>query len=109
MINHRLTICGFTLFLLLGVTASAQDSEQWQTKGKYEYRVYKLKPTDWPQAQPVPAEKCAMTPDQASKYQCKTVTYQGRLYFYYEGEHGNIYARRPVVHLYETPGAPVSK
>ena len=50
-----------------------------------------------------------MTKAQAAKYQCKTITYEGRPYYYFEGEQGSVYARRPIVQLYETPGAPVSK
>jgi hypothetical protein len=115
MTERRFKICTLTLCFLLtamGVAANAQDSNninQWQTKGKFEYHVYKLRPTDWPQGQATSPEACGMTPAQGAKYQCKTITYEGRPYYYYEGEQGRIYARRPVVQLYETPGAPVSK
>ncbi len=116
MRERRFTIATLVfLFLLtsMGVAAYAQyddnSIDKWQTKGKFEYRVYKLRPTGWPQGQAVAPEACAMTKAQAAKYQCKTITYEGRPYYYFEGEQGSVYARRPIVQLYETPGAPVSK
>jgi hypothetical protein len=80
-----------------------QDNEKWQTRDGFEYRVYPLRPTQWPDGTATAPENCAMTPAQAKKYQCKTISYEGRSYYYYTGEHGRVYARRPAVTVYSQP------
>ncbi len=80
-----------------------QDKDKWQTRNGFEYRVYPLRPTDWPDGVSTSPDNCAMTPAQAKKYQCKTISYQGRPYYYYTGEHGRVYARRPAVTVYSQP------
>lgn len=80
-----------------------QDKDKWQTRDAFEYRVYPLRPTQWPDGTATAPENCAMTPAQARKYQCKTISYEGRPYYYYTGEHGRVYARRPVVTVYSQP------
>jgi len=111
--NDRRIITGILLlavaFLSLNFFASAQNVaniDKWQKKGDFEYHVYKLKPTDWPQAQDTDAGNCGMTPAQAAKYKCKTVTVEGRPYYYYSTENGSVHARRPVVTLYKTTPEP---
>ncbi|HEY1730744.1 MAG TPA: hypothetical protein VGG15_03300 [Terriglobales bacterium] len=80
-----------------------QDKGKWQTRNGFEYRVYPLRPTDWPDGTPTAPENCVFTAAQARKYQCKTISYQGRPYYYYTGEHGSVYARRPAVQVYSKP------
>jgi hypothetical protein len=80
-----------------------QDKGKWQTRDGFEYRVYPLRPTQWPDGTATAAENCAMTPAQAKKYDCKTISYNGRPYYYYTGEHGRVYARRPAVTVYSQP------
>ena len=112
-------IATFALLLALGLSALAstacaqtaapdqnqtqQDKEKWQVKNGFEYRVYPLRPTDWPEGVATAPENCALTPAQAHKYKCKTISQHGRPYYYYEGEHGRVYARRPVVQVYSQP------
>lgn len=80
-----------------------QDKHKWQTRGGFEYRVYPLRPTQWPDGVATAPENCAMTPAQAKKYECKTISYEGRSYYYYTGEHGKVYARRAAVTVYSQP------
>ena len=113
----HLLIAVSALFLLLCLgalapAAYAQDSnysndsfDPWQTRGSYEYHVYSLLPLDWPEAHTTAPADCAMTPAQAEKYRCKTMIYQGRPYYYYENEKGQVYVRRPITWVYSTPVA----
>jgi hypothetical protein len=80
-----------------------QDKDKWQVRGGYEYRVYPLRPTQWPDGLQTGPENCALTAAQAKKYQCKTISYEGRSYYYYTDEHGTVYARRPAVTVYSQP------
>ena len=73
-----------------------QDKDKWQLRDGYEYRVYPLRPTQWPDGTATAPENCLLTPAKAKKYQCKTITYEGRPYYYFTGEQGSVYARRPV-------------
>ncbi len=70
------------------------DKDKWQLRDGYEYRVYPLRPTQWPDGTATAPENCLLTPAQAKKYQCKTISYEGRPYYYYTGEHGRVYARQ---------------
>jgi hypothetical protein len=89
--------------------AYAQDSnyrdniDPWQTRGAYEYHVYALKPLDWPNAHPSVPENCALTPAQADRYRCETMIYEGRPYYYYEDERGEVHVRRPITWVYSDP------
>src|SRR5215475_10707864 len=80
-----------------------QDKDQWVNRNGFEYRVYPLRPTQWPDGVATSPDNCAMTAAQAKKYQCKTISYEGRSYYYYTAEHGKVYARRPVVTIYSQP------
>ena len=80
-----------------------QDKDKWQLRDGYEYRVYPLRPTQWPDGTATAPENCLLTPAKAKKYQCKTISYEGRAYYYYTGEHGSVYARRPAVQVYSQP------
>lgn len=80
-----------------------QDKDKWQAKGGYEYRVYPLRPTQWPDGVASAPENCGLTAAQARKYKCETISYEGRAYYYYTGEHGSVYARRAAVTVYSQP------
>lgn len=83
-----------------------QDKDKWQLRDGYEYRVYPLRPTQWPDGVPSAPENCALSGAQARKYKCKTISYEGRAYYYYTGEHGKVYARRAAVTVYSQPADP---
>jgi hypothetical protein len=113
----QILISTFALLLVFGALSSMQaqtaapdqdqtrqDKDQWVNRGGFEYRVYPLRPTQWPDGTPTSPDNCAMTPAQARKYHCKTISYEGRPYYYYTGEHGKVYARRPAVTVYSQPG-----
>ena len=38
-----------------------------------------------------------MPPGQAKKYGCRTYVYEGRPYYYYQNEGGQIFVRRPMI------------
>lgn len=80
-----------------------QDKDKWQLRNGYEYRVYPLRPTQWPDGVPSAPENCGLSQAQAKKYKCETISYEGRAYFYYTGEHGSVYARRAAVTVYSQP------
>lgn len=81
--------------------ATTMDADQWQLRNDgFEYRTYPLRPVDWPEGRPADPRFCGLTPQQAQRYQCQTISNEGRPYYYYEGQHGNIYARRPAVKIY---------
>ncbi len=116
MKNDRRIITGILLLavalLCLSFTAFAQYDEngsavdKWQKKGDYEYHVYKLKPTDWPQGLTTDAANCGLTAAQAAKHECKTVTVNGRPYYYYVVDNGSVYTRRPAVVIHSTTPEP---
>ncbi len=111
-------VATFTLLAAFGLPATAyaqtatdqnqtyQDKDKWQVKDGYEYRVFPLRPTQWPDGVETAPENCVLTPAQAQKYKCKTISYQGRAYYYYTGEHGKVYARRAAVMTYTQPSDP---
>jgi hypothetical protein len=99
----RRAIAIFMLLASLSFAASSllalQDNngdDKWQPKGKYEYRVYRLRPTDWPQGTKQPWQTCGTPPAGATKDDCKSVFWEGRYIYYYPGKGGTIYARRGV-------------
>lgn len=99
----RRAVAIFMLLASLSFAASSllalQDNnsdDKWQPKGKYEYRVYQLRPTDWPQGTKQPWQTCGTPPAGATKDDCKSVFWEGRYIFYYPGKDGQIYARRGV-------------
>jgi len=71
------------------------DQRDWQAREGYEYRVYDQKPEGWKHGKKVGWDQCGLPPGQAKKYGCYTYSYQGRPYYYYQGEGGRIYVRRP--------------
>jgi hypothetical protein len=99
----RRAVSSFMLLASLSLAASsllvAQNNnadDKWQAKGKYEYRVYRLRPTDWPQGTKQPWQTCGTPPAGATKDDCKAVFWEGRYIYYYPGKGGTIYARRGV-------------
>jgi hypothetical protein len=72
------------------------DNQGWQTREGYEYRTYQGEhPQGWSKGKKTGWNNCGMPPGQAKKYGCRTYTYQGQPYYYYQGEDGRMYVRRP--------------
>ena len=103
----KLAVAIFVLLASFSFAASslmAQDNgtdhtysgDKWQPKGKYEYRTYRLRPTDWPQGTKQPWQNCGAPPAGAKKDDCKSVFWEGRYIYYYVGQGGAVYARRGV-------------
>jgi hypothetical protein len=79
------------------------DNDQgWEKKDKYEYRTYAVSgphPPGWSQGKKTGWGNCGMPPGQAKKYGCRTYTYEGRPYYYYQNEGGQIIVRRPIISI----------
>ena len=76
------------------------DDQGWQRREGYEYRAYAghdERPPGWSQGKKTGWGNCGMPPGQAKKYGCRTYTYQGRPYYYYQDETGRIIVRRPTI------------
>ena len=79
------------------------DGDQgWEKRDKYEYRTYAVSgphPPGWSQGKKTGWGNCGMPPGQAKKYGCRTYTYEGRPYYYYQNEGGQIIVRRPIISI----------
>jgi|SRR5579871_1862763 len=80
--------------------AKAHD-EGWEHRGGYEYRSYAAGnvPPGWSHGKKTGWGDCGLPPGQAKKYGCRTYTYQGRPYYYYQNEAGQIIVRRPTIEV----------
>ena len=81
------------------------DDQGWQRREGYEYRTYgdhDARPPGWSRGKKTGWGNCGLPPGQAKKYGCRTYVYEGRPYYYYEGEGGQIIVRRPVVEINAT-------
>lgn len=95
---------GLTLLISLVFSAPAmmaapqqhdRDNDQnWETRNGYEYHVYTEHPQGWNRGEETKWENCG-GPDEARRYGCRTYVYEGRHYYYYSGQDGRIYVRRP--------------
>ena len=77
------------------------DDQGWKQKGGYEYRTYfeDSRPPGWSQGKKTGWGDCGMPPGQAKKYGCRTYTYQGRPYYYYQNNQGQVIVRRPTIEI----------
>lgn len=78
------------------------DDQGWEKRDKYEYRTYAVSgphPPGWSQGKKTGWDNCGMPPGQAKKYGCRTYTYEGRPYYYYQNQGGQIIVRRPVISI----------
>jgi hypothetical protein len=82
--------------------AAKDHDEGWEHRGDYEYHTYAKGsvPPGWSHGKKTGWGNCGLPPGQAKKYGCQTYTYQGRPYYYYQNEGGQIFVRRPVVSIY---------
>ncbi len=78
-----------------------ESDEGWQKQGGYEYRTYQNGvPPGWSKGKKTGWGNCGMPPGQAKKYGCRTYVYQGRPYYYYYNDIGQIIVRRPVIAIH---------
>lgn len=78
------------------------DDQGWERKQNYEYRTYYGPghyPPGWNHGKKTGWDNCGMPPGQAKKYGCRTYTYEGRPYYYYQNEGGQIIVRRPIISI----------
>ena len=80
------------------------DNDQgWERHEGYEYRTYAEndeRPPGWNQGKKTGWGNCGMPPGQAKKYGCRTYTYQGRPYYYYQDDAGRVIVRRPTIEIH---------
>ena len=76
------------------------EDRDWEARQGYEYRTYYGPghyPPGWSKGKKTGWGNCGMPPGQAKKYGCHTYVYEGRPYYYYQDEGGQIFVRRPVI------------
>jgi hypothetical protein len=76
------------------------DDQGWRKEHEYEYRTYAgtgQYPPGWSHGKKTGWRNCGLPPGQAKKYGCRTYTYEGRPYYYYQNEAGAIIVRRPII------------
>lgn len=80
----------------------AAAEEGWEHRGNYDYRAYAPGnvPPGWSHGKKTGWGNCGMPPGQAKKYGCRTYTYQGTPYYYYQDDGGQIFVRRPTIALH---------
>jgi hypothetical protein len=79
------------------------DGQGWQRREGYEYRTYSdhdQRPPGWTHGNKTGWGNCGMPPGQAKKYGCRTYTYQGRPYYYYQDDAGRVIVRRPTLEIH---------
>ena len=78
------------------------DDQGWEHRGGYDYRAYSNGnvPPGWSQGKKTGWGNCGMPPGQAKKYGCRTYSYQGRPYYYYQDNGGQIFVRRPTIEMH---------
>lgn len=79
----------------------ADRDEGWEQRGRYEYHNYEAGsvPPGWSHGKKTGWGDCGLPPGQAKKYGCHTYTYQGRPYYYYQDDAGQIIVRRPSIEV----------
>ncbi len=81
--------------------AKPSDRERgWERRDGFDLRTYtgQGRPPGWNRGKKTGWENCGVPPGQAKKGACRTYTYSGHRYFYYENE-GRIIVRRIAVHV----------
>jgi hypothetical protein len=109
--KRLLVIFGLILALLVSVPSLISDDDHghgnkhhdndqgWEKRQSYEYRTYYSgqHPPGWSHGKKTGWDNCGMPPGQAKKYGCRTYVYEGRPYYYYQNEGGQIFVRRPMI------------
>ena len=82
--------------------ANKDRDEGWERRGDYEYHTYAAGnvPPGWNHGKKTGWGDCGLPPGQAKKYGCRTYAYQGRSYYYYQAEAGQIIVRRPSIEIH---------
>ena len=80
----------------------SDEGHGWEHRGDYEYRSYSPGgvPPGWSHGKKTGWGDCGLPPGQAKKYGCRTYSYQGRPYYYYQNDAGQIFVRRPTVEVH---------
>ena len=82
----------------------AHNDQGWERLDGYEYRTYTQsegRPPGWGKGKKTGWENCGLPPGQAKKYgSCQTYDYQGRSYYYYQNDAGQIIVRRPTIEIH---------
>jgi hypothetical protein len=83
----------------------AFDNDQgWERLDGYEYHTYTQsqgRPPGWSKGKKTGWGNCGLPPGQAKKYgSCQTYDYQGRSYYYYQNDAGQIIVRRPTIEIH---------
>lgn len=79
------------------------DHQGWERREGYEYRVYgdrEGRPPGWSRGKKTGWGNCGLPPGQAKKHGCRTYVYEGRPYYYYQDEGGQIIVRRPAIEVH---------
>lgn len=77
-----------------------RNNQGWEQRDGYEYRTYSNgdeRPPGWSQGKKTGWGNCGLPPGQAKKYGCRTYTYEGRPYYYYQERDGRIVVRRATI------------
>ena len=82
--------------------SSDNDDEDWQQRNGYEYRVYgsEDRPPGSSQGQKTGWGNCGLPPGLAKKYDCRTYTYHGHPYFYFQERDGRMVVRCPSIEVH---------
>jgi hypothetical protein len=82
--------------------SSDNDDEGWQQRNGYGYRLYgsEDRPPGWSHGQKAGWGNCGLPPELAKKYDCRTYTYQGRPYYYFQESDGRMVVRRPSIEVH---------
>ena len=79
------------------------DAQSWDRRDGYDYRVFPggdRVPPGWSRGKKTGWGNCGLPPGQAKKYGCRTYVYEGRPYYYYRDDVGQIVVRRPTIEVH---------
>ncbi len=74
--------------------------EAWEERDGFEVRTYGNgddRPPGWSRGKKTGWGNCGVPPGQAKKGACRTYSYQGRRYYYYQEDQGRMVVRRPTI------------
>jgi hypothetical protein len=84
--------------------SSDHDDHGWQQLNGYEYHLYggDDRPQGWNHGTKTGWGNCGLPPGLAKKYDCRTYTYQGLPYYYFQEPDGRMVVRRPTIAVHES-------
>ena len=59
-------------------------------------------PPGWSRGKKTGSGNCGLPPGQAKKYGCQSYIYEGRPYYYYQDDAGQIIVHRPIIEVHAT-------